>query len=886
MIEVDRDTIEGFASFFKGRTDSHGVVNKCAYEPVTLKHYEKHLKGEVNLGIYFLLDDSTCHFAAIDLDEKDFNKAKAIRNELTKNFVPAYIAASKSKGFHIYCFALERFKATEIRRVLKHLLDKLNIKAEVFPKQDYHQPDDSDGTKHPGSYINLPCFGHTRPFLSGDMKEVKLEVALERIKFVPQESIDRVLQTLPKEKPLEPKKVERKRRLIYPPCLEVILQGVDEKQRDAAAFALARYYLIQVYKPEEVFWLLQEWDTKNKPPSYNEPLLEQAVRSAEKYRGSFCSLIKSKPTVSTFCVGDEKCDWLKKLKEMFLTQDEEPDKLNKIAVEKLLGTCAFLRYCRKDAATLPEPHWWSMVHVLAVFGDLGSEKIHELSKPYLRYTEKETGQKIDEAKKAADKEIGPHTCTFIEQELGFDCPKDCPAKKLDVKSPAGMAKKLASQEIHGIYIIWDKKGNAKVNVKGLIDDLMEGFVFKTIYGIVKDDILVYLNGVYTSIGEKVIRQECERRVEAPLMTTHLVNEIRDHIARRTFSERDKFNTEKYIINFENGLFDINTKALRPHTPEVLSTIRIPISYDPSARCPKISKFLHEILREDDIKIIFEFFGYALIPDYSIPVVLILLGEGSNGKSQLFILLRRFIGHDNFCSVSLHSIEGYPFAVASLEGKLLNIQGDLSNKWLSGIGMLKQLSGQDPIEAPRKHRDSITFDNFARLVFASNKPPVIEEDTLAVWRRILPLDLPNKFQGKNEVKDIIEKILTPQELSGLLNLALEGLERLLANGDFSYKGTFDDRAKQYTTASDPPKAFVAERCLSGMGFEILKSELYQAYVQFCGEKKVQISGEAQFGKDLRQVPGLSLTVKQHRDKGEILRWWVGIKLQPTEIDMDI
>ncbi len=76
MKEVSQDTIEAFASLFKGRTDAHGQVNECIYEPVTLKHYEKHLKGEVNLGIYFVLDDSTCHFAAIDLDEKDFSQGK------------------------------------------------------------------------------------------------------------------------------------------------------------------------------------------------------------------------------------------------------------------------------------------------------------------------------------------------------------------------------------------------------------------------------------------------------------------------------------------------------------------------------------------------------------------------------------------------------------------------------------------------------------------------------------------------------------------------------------------------------------------------------------------------------------------------------------------
>ncbi|MBA7560636.1 hypothetical protein ES708_02265 [subsurface metagenome] len=287
MSEVDRDAIEGFASFFRGRTDSHGVVNKCVYEPVTPEHYEKHLKGEVNLGIYFLLDDSTCRFAAIDLDEKNFNKAKAIRDELTRNFIPAYIAESKSKGFHIYCFALTRFRAAEVRRVLKHLLDKLGIKVEVFPKQDYHQPDDPDGTKHPGSYINLPCFGHARPFLSGNKKEVKLEVALDRIKFVPQESIDRVLQTLPKEPPLEepPTAKRQKKQTGKLPCFEKMMAGVSKGCRDEVAFRLAAHLHRQGMPPQLAEATLLEWDAKYNKPAMGSVMVRQKIKQA--YTGKY-----------------------------------------------------------------------------------------------------------------------------------------------------------------------------------------------------------------------------------------------------------------------------------------------------------------------------------------------------------------------------------------------------------------------------------------------------------------------------------------------------------------------------------------------------------------------------------------------------------------------
>lgn len=307
-MEISQDAIEAFQSLFRGRIDAWGSVEgKANKEAVTPEHYQRHLRGEVSLGVYPLLDDGTCHFFAIDLDEKDFNKAKAIRQELFNSFIPAYIAESKSKGYHIYAFASEKFIAKDIRRVLHQILNKLNIKAEVFPKQD-----SLDKMVSLGNYINLPCFGNTRPFLTGDMRGVPLEIATTKIKFTPEESIFRFLKILPEEKPLTPKKV-RGRQKKHPPCIESLLRGVDQGQRDEAAFALARHYLDQYYLPEEVLSLLKVWDLKNTPPLNDDRMLETKVRSAEKGYQFGCSSVEDNPMLSHYCVGEEKCGWLKEV---------------------------------------------------------------------------------------------------------------------------------------------------------------------------------------------------------------------------------------------------------------------------------------------------------------------------------------------------------------------------------------------------------------------------------------------------------------------------------------------------------------------------------------------------------------------------------------------
>lgn len=82
----------------------------------------------------------------------------------------------------------------------------------------------------------------------------------------------------------------------------------------------------------------------------------------------------------------------------------------------ILERCRFLRHCRDDAATLSEPEWYAMLTIMART-DGGRELCHELSRPYPRYSERETDAKIDHALK----DTGPITCQRIRQDFGAWC---------------------------------------------------------------------------------------------------------------------------------------------------------------------------------------------------------------------------------------------------------------------------------------------------------------------------------------------------------------------------------------------------------------------------------------------------------------------------------
>jgi len=193
---ITAEDAEGFASFFRGRTDARGKVDGgCIRETVTINHYQRHLQGKESLGIYLLINGNLVVFSAVDIDVQDFSAPKHIRDALTSLNITSYIALSKSSRFHLYTFYLEPVPAVKVRELYRRVLSKLDVEHEIFPKQDTLPPGGL------GNYINLPLFGSARPFLGldkqGNPRPLSLSYVLDNVKVVSEEHLNRALEELP-----------------------------------------------------------------------------------------------------------------------------------------------------------------------------------------------------------------------------------------------------------------------------------------------------------------------------------------------------------------------------------------------------------------------------------------------------------------------------------------------------------------------------------------------------------------------------------------------------------------------------------------------------------------------------------------------------------------
>lgn len=174
--------LEKFMKLFSGLPHAYGTGTggwvKAAPGTQTFKD---HLEGTgPGLGIAPLRDDGTVSFAAIDLDEPDFETAKVL-----SEFLPgaSFIERSRSGNAHIFAFFSEPVEAWIPRGIMREATAAVNKRhVEVFPKQDKLR------IGMVGNYINLPYYGSTRPIVSfrvkPDDKYITLDKELNLPEFV------------------------------------------------------------------------------------------------------------------------------------------------------------------------------------------------------------------------------------------------------------------------------------------------------------------------------------------------------------------------------------------------------------------------------------------------------------------------------------------------------------------------------------------------------------------------------------------------------------------------------------------------------------------------------------------------------------------------------
>ncbi|MEE9237176.1 MAG: phage/plasmid primase, P4 family [Thermoplasmata archaeon] len=394
-----------------------------------------------------------------------------------------------------------------------------------------------------------------------------------------------------------------------------------------------------------------------------------------------------------------------------------------------------------------------------------------------------------------------------------------------------------------------------------------------------EEVMVYDEGAYHPHGEAVVRAWTEaayRESEGKSPKSHLVNEVLAIVHRRTYVPRDGFNPPG-LLCLRNGVLNPLTGELRPHAPEPRFTIQLPVSFDSGASCPRFLRFLGEVLPNEEGREIAQLlFGYTLELGNRYHRAFMFHGSGANGKSTLQGVLRALLGPKSVSAETLQTLSKSRFATASLWGRLANICPDIPATPLRYTDVFKGLTGGDAVRGERKFRDTFEFVNPAKLIFSANELPPVDDKTYAFWRRWIIVDFPNRFVGDDANPRLLETLTLDEELSGVLNWALAGLDALRARGGFP-EGQADDLREEWQRRSDSLYWFLQERVEVDPQGWVAKADFNEAYAAFCEAKDVAKRSIELVGHQLPEHLAQVRTTRKRRGGPQV--WgWAGIRLR--------
>ncbi|MEM4098972.1 MAG: hypothetical protein QXW57_04405, partial [Candidatus Micrarchaeaceae archaeon] len=217
------------------------------------------------------------------------------------------------------------------------------------------------------------------------------------------------------------------------------------------------------------------------------------------------------------------------------------------------------------------------------------------------------------------------------------------------------------------------------SVNYIAEKIMEKYKFLTMTD--SGELLVRVGGVYEGHGEARVKEEIKLNFPGAI-DSKVIGYIRGiHLATHEI-----FNNPPELLPVKNGVLNLITGQLRPYNDDDYFIFQLPVEYDPHADCPMWKKFISEVVHPQDVATLQEWAGYNLWRGVPVEKSIILIGDGSNGKSTFLSTLISVLGEGNVSNLSLQHLTGRRRRTnsSSLYGKLANVYEDLPKY----IGSLK------------------------------------------------------------------------------------------------------------------------------------------------------------------------------------------------------
>ncbi len=374
-----------------------------------------------------------------------------------------------------------------------------------------------------------------------------------------------------------------------------------------------------------------------------------------------------------------------------------------------------------------------------------------------------------------------------------------------------------------------------------------------------------------ALGKHALRSEAGARLRAMVDLAESEPGIPVH--------PDDLDRDPWLLNVRNGTVNLRTGALRPHERGDLVTKLAAVEYDPAADCPAFLAFLDRIMAGNEglIRFLQRAAGYSLTGDTSERVLMILHGEGRNGKSTFLEVLRSILG-DYAIRTPTDTLmakreNGIPNDVAALRGARFVSASEADEGRRLAEATIKDLTGGDTISARFMRGEFFNFAPEFKLWLGTNHKPGIRGTDQAIWDRIRLVPFTVRIPDSEQDKRLREKLLA--EASGILTWALEGCLDWQRDG-LGEPQEVTEATAGYRAEMDVLGAFLDDRCVCHERAQVSAKALYAAYQAWCDETGEKPLTQQATGRRLTERGFDSAQLGKSRT-----RTWLGIGLKTDD-----
>jgi len=356
-------------------------------------------------------------------------------------------------------------------------------------------------------------------------------------------------------------------------------------------------------------------------------------------------------------------------------------------------------------------------------------------------------------------------------------------------------------------------------------------------------------------------------------------EVIDYIKILTYLKPESIVKQEYIINLKNTRLDIRNGNLLPFDPDIIDFCRIPVEYNPNAYCAALDNMLNKVFKYDRevLDLFEEMVGYMLIKNCRFRKGFLFYGSGSNGKSTVLNVLKKFIGENNCSTIEIEKLSDR-FKTAELENKLVNIGDDINRRDIVDTGTIKKLFTGESVTVERKGQDPFTLKNYAKMIFSCNEIPRIADKTYGMYSRLTLIPFTAKFSALDDDFDpfIEDKVTTDESLSYLLNLALKGLQRLLKHNDFTQPKSVLEALEAYKNENSTVLTWINEESITLL--DQTTDKLYSDFADWCVRNHIKyLPSSRLFHRDIEEKYGYEKVRVRNRQTDGNYKWKFRIKL---------